>query len=143
MNYSARGTPVEVRLKNSLTIDSNGCWLWLKYKDKKGYGRIQVNGKPWLTHRVSYELHVGHIPEGLQIDHLCRVRHCCNPSHLEPVTHTENVSRGEKANRTHCPQGHEYTEENASRNKNGRTCRECGRARHRAKYRKQRKETQL
>jgi len=87
--------PLKERIETNIEIDSNGCWIWLKCKNNGGYGRIQVNGKPWLTHRVSYELYVGSIPQGLTIDHLCRVRHCCNPAHLEPVTSAENTRRGD------------------------------------------------
>jgi len=69
------------------------CWLWTAGKFPAGYGCLGVGGKSVLTHRFSYELLVGPIPEGLEIDHLCRVRACCNPSHLEPVTSAENVQR--------------------------------------------------
>lgn len=77
------------------------CWLWMGSLDGHGYGQIQtgrvsVNGHhaPDKAHRVSYELHVGPIPEGLQLDHLCRNPSCVNPKHLEPVTNQENTQRG-------------------------------------------------
>jgi len=96
------------------------------------------------AHRLSYETEIGPIPEGLELDHLCRVRSCVNPLHLEPVTHQENVRRGEGANfwrnKTHCPQGHEYTEENTGisnrNNEKCRYCRECKREKNRQRRQK-------
>ena len=122
---------IKQRIEDNITIDSNGCWVWLKCKDRDGYGKIKFNGKMQYTHRLSYETYVGPIPEGLQLDHLCRVRHCINPDHLEPVTNAENSRRGNtgkhQATKTHCPQGHEYTEKNIYRWKNQRCCRACRR----------------
>lgn len=74
-----------------------GCWLWLASTDTKGYGLFGAEGKLSKAHRYAYELLVGPIPEGLVLDHLCRVRHCVNPDHLEPVTTYENILRGEGA----------------------------------------------
>lgn len=69
------------------------CWIW-QLTGSEGYGTTKVNGVSRAAHRVYYERDVGPIPDGLEIDHLCRVRRCCNPEHLEPVTHAENVRRG-------------------------------------------------
>ncbi len=94
--------------------DLGPCWLWLKGIDSSnGYARFRLE---W-AHRVSYKIHVGAIPEGLTIDHLCRVRHCVNPAHLEAVTRVENILRGtgwsgRNAQKTHCVHGHEFTPEN-------------------------------
>jgi hypothetical protein len=94
---------------------TEGCWLWTGQLNEYGYGRIdrQVYGKrrQLMAHRVAYELEVGPIPEGKQLDHLCRVRHCVNPKHLEPVSSQENIMRGTSpaanfASRTHCAKGH-------------------------------------
>ena len=89
-----------------------------------------------LVHRFVYERLVGKIPEGLQIDHLCRVRHCANPAHMEAVTQRENILRGmspaaENARKTHCPQGHPYEGENLFTYNQGRfrRCRACDRER--------------
>ena len=68
------------------------CWDWLGGKSN-GYGRFWVEGRLVQAHRWAYETMVGPIPEGLTLDHLCRVRYCVNPSHLEPVTLGENIRR--------------------------------------------------
>lgn len=95
------------------------CWLWTGYINDTGYGVVWVS--PGLAmrnaHRVAYMLLVGPIPDGLVLDHLCRVRHCVNPAHLEPVVPRENKLRGISpaainAAKTHCINGHEFTPEN-------------------------------
>jgi hypothetical protein len=78
----------------------DGCWTWAGAHDPTGYGVVfgTLDGgkrRKLYTHRVAYTLHVGPIPEGLDIDHLCRNRGCCNPEHLEAVTRRENLMRGE------------------------------------------------
>jgi hypothetical protein len=91
------------------------------------------------VHRLAYEVFVGPIPDGLQIDHLCRQRACCNPDHLEAVTCRVNLLRGDtitarEAATTHCPQGHEYTEANTYRRPDNpikRDCKICRRERQR------------
>lgn len=109
---------------------SDGCRLWTGPLTRDGYGRFQVDGRLVLAHRWAYEHWVGPIPEGLEIDHLCRVRNCVWPEHLEPVTHLENVRRGVRPPlKTHCPQGHEYAGDNLYVNPAGyRECRTCSRA---------------
>lgn len=90
------------------------CWLWTGGIHKNGYASFRVAGVRTMAHRWAYEHFVGPIPDGLQIDHLCRVRHCVNPSHMEPVTPRENTNRSPLArvHRTHCPEGHPYDEAN-------------------------------
>lgn len=111
---------------------TESCWLWTGALHK-GYGRIQNAGVDHQAHRFSYELHVGPIPDGLVLDHLCRVRHCVNPAHLEPVANGENVRRGEgpfmqNARKETCVRGHDFTPENTKRRQNGaRVCRTCQR----------------
>jgi hypothetical protein len=77
--------------------DVDACWEWTGSRTPHGYGQIRESGVGSAlvhAHRVAYEAAVGPIPEGLEIDHLCRNRACCNPAHLEPVTHQENIQRG-------------------------------------------------
>lgn len=77
-------------------VDRDGCWTWTGKKGSKGYGLVHVDsasGRQQQAHRAAYELVVGPIPDGLELDHLCRVRVCVNPAHLEPVTRAENMRR--------------------------------------------------
>lgn len=118
-------------------VDRRGddeCWLTTGTISAKGYGRIWLSGRHYTLHRVVYELLVGPIPKGMQIDHLCRVRACSNPAHLEPVTPAENTRRGESfsaqnARKGQCLRGHEFNEENTYLrvDKPGRGCRPCAR----------------
>lgn len=114
------------------TIITGFCWEYAGWLDKHGYGYTRFEGKTWRAHRLSYVLLVGDIPDGLVLDHLCRVRHCVNPDHLEPVTHKVNLYRGFTEARfhgtkTHCKNGHEYTPENTLQGASQRYCRACAR----------------
>jgi hypothetical protein len=113
------------------------CWLWVGSKTPLGYGHMSFQAKPHSVHRVAYELCAGPIPEGLTIDHLCRIRHCCNPDHLEAVPLRTNILRSPiqpsaiNARKTHCKRGHEFTPENTyirplpGRKRPNRSCRIC------------------
>ena len=122
---------IRERFEGYLNRDgASGCWTWTGLTQPNGYGVFYVAKRPLRAHRVSYELHVGPIPPGLQIDHLCRVRNCVNPDHLEPVTARENSRR---AMRTRCVNGHEFTAENTYMHAGKRHCRTCRRIRQRGK----------
>ena len=84
------------------------CWLWTGSRNNMGYGKIKQADRRTmsLAHRVSYELLVGPIPEGMQLDHLCRVRHCVRPDHLEVVTNRENNMRAPHIRERHEATGH-------------------------------------
>lgn len=105
------------------------CWEFDGSLNADGYGRVwdPASKKRQLTHRLAYEVLVGPIEN--QLDHLCRNRACYNPRHLEDVTTQENTRRG-AVFITHCPQGHEYSDENTYRRPDGRRkCRSCNRIR--------------
>ena len=99
-----------------------GCWVWMAGRSAQGYGRFWIDGDTRAAYRVAYEVLVGPVPDGLQLDHLCRNRACVNPGHLEPVTVVTNVMRGVS-----------FAAENTYIDRRGRRlCRECQRARQRA-----------
>ena len=102
------------------------CWLWIGATSANGYGVTSAgNGNRLVgAHRRVYELLVGPIPEGLQLDHLCRVRNCVNPAHLEPVTPSVNQQRM-GAVKTACPKGHGYDAANTYMYRGRRNCRRC------------------
>ena len=107
-----------------------GCWLWVGPVAGGGYGRVYTNNGYYTAHRLSYVEHRGQIPDGLVVDHLCRVPACVNPSHLEPVTQGENVRRGLNPIArnpwfAHCPNGHPYGGDNLYSHRGHRHCRAC------------------
>lgn len=126
------------RVGDNMSIDRYGCWIWDRYVGCDGYGLMGLYDpiskirKTAKAHRVSYELFNGPIPDGLQIDHLCRVRACVNPDHLEAVTPRENILRGislfaVNAVKKKCIRGHDFSPENTYIRKDtgNRKCRMC------------------
>ena len=128
-----RATSPRELILTSVAIDENGCWRWQRSCNRDGYSQVTYGGVAMNVHRLSYETFVGPIPEGLHIDHLCRVRDCVNPEHLEPVTPRENTMRSPiaqaalNAAKTHCAQGHAYDAANTYLYKGARICRACNR----------------
>lgn len=110
-------------------------WLWTACCTPAGYGQFGVAGRIVMAHRWLYEQLVGPIPDGMQLDHMCRVRPCVNPDHLEVVTQLENIMRGVSvgallARRKECMRGHPYTTANSYVGPTGaRSCRVCARLR--------------
>jgi len=128
--------PLCDRIKDrSMPVPWSGCWLWLGALDRDGYGHVMIktgggNEIRRGAHRASYEAFNGAIPDGLQIDHLCRVRCCVNPDHLEAVSCKENLHRGEtraaiNGRKTHCKNGHPFNDSNTVVSNNKRVCRTC------------------
>jgi hypothetical protein len=135
-----------------IPVPFSGCWIWNGTIAHDGYGRVPSGrrGVSIPAHRLAFEYAKGPIQDGLQIDHLCRIKGCINPDHLEAVTASMNVLRGlvpttaskhmkavrarlTAIPRTHCPRGHELTAENVileRQHRDGsitRKCRECKR----------------
>lgn len=125
-----------------VTVDSNGCWLWNKAIHPTGYAMVNRKGRTQVAHRFVYELLVGPIGDGLDLDHRCHTedptcpggrtckhRSCVNPDHMEPVEPLVNHRRGRRFEqtgaRTHCPQGHPYSGWNLINYGGRRYCRAC------------------
>jgi HNH endonuclease len=132
-NQAAENKPILSHfMKHVIHCQRTTCWLWTGSVHRNGYGKFGDNrGKTSLAHKVTYEIFRGPVPEGLTLDHLCRVRHCVNPDHLEPVTQAENNRRAPNGHRakTHCPEGHLYDAVNTRYYRGWRICRECDRVR--------------
>lgn len=118
------------------------CWLWKGSSSDNRYGQYQRDGVYHLAHRYAYEQVNGPIPEGMELDHLCRRPRCVRPDHLEAVTPKVNQRRGNgfsgiNYRKTHCVHGHELSGSNVQVQQTGaragrRRCLACHRARNRA-----------
>jgi hypothetical protein len=139
------------RLMMQVEVTADGCWLWKGALNRDGYGKTSVRreGRTHAlgAHLLSFEVFVGPVPDGLQLDHLCHThasgcaggrtclhRRCINPKHLEPVTGRENVLRSSafpalNAGKIACPKGHPYDAENTRIYRGRRHCRACDRLR--------------
>ena len=140
-----RPRPVSDRLweKVERSDDPDGCWRWTGALAGQ-YGVIRANGRQQAAHRVSYELELGPIPDGLDLNWTCGHRWCIRPGHLTPATRRETLLRGNtvaarNVGVTHCPRGHEYNAANTHITRVGRRrCRECDRTKSRERWRQRR-----
>lgn len=121
------------RIRRNVVVDDFGCWIWTGLLTEAGYGRLSAGQRQWKAHRLSYETFVGPIPDGLTLDHLCRVRACVNPAHLDPCTLGVNTARSPlaissiNAAKTECKRGHPFDEQNTYRqpSRGSRKCLTC------------------
>lgn len=129
-----RARPLKDRLMAKTSIEPNGCWLWLGYRMPFGHGQIGLGRKLILTHRASWIIYRGEIPEGMCVCHKCDVPNCINPDHLFLGTKHENntdmKAKGRAKNhntgRNHCKRGHEMSTINTYVRPDGnRQCKEC------------------
>ena len=127
---------LEQRLEEKYIPEPNsGCWIWLASGTPFGYGQIWIKNRLHFAHVYLYEKMFGPKPQGLELDHLCRIPCCVNPHHLELVTHRENILRGfnpiaNNSRKDRCHLGHLFTPENTilRQDRVGRECRLCRRA---------------
>lgn len=115
---------------------NSGCWIWIAatWGRSGEYGHYRESS----SHITAFVAAGNVIPDGFVLDHKCRNTLCCNPAHLEAVTNAVNVQRGASGDLvTHCPNGHEYTEENTIRSPR-RKCRTCHNDRMRERMRSSR-----
>jgi hypothetical protein len=111
---------------SSFRPDLGPCLIYLGADNGNGYGQFRFNYRNGYAHRYAWERVNGPIPDGLTVDHLCRVRRCVEVTHLELVDGVTNYRRG-KAAQTHCPNGHEYNAQNTGSRRNRRQCLICQR----------------
>jgi hypothetical protein len=132
MRLPPRARPAAERVLARIdTSDRSVCWPWPGALFSNGYGHIGGAGRgggDLLVHVVVFEHFHGPVPEGMELDHDCRVKRCCNPfeGHVQPATRGENQSRAMRLDQARCRSGrHAWIPENL-RIVNGRpTCRRC------------------
>ena len=127
-------------IRTTSTPTTQGCWLWTGTRHSAGYGQLRVTlARNEFAHRASYVAFVGPIPEGHELHHICGNRVCCNYAHLIPVTRQQHRQLDGNAAKTHCPQGHAYTERNSYLWRGQRHCRACRKERNRRWSQRQRR----
>lgn len=121
---------------------SEDCWIWTASRNARGYGSFGIEGRTFLAHRVSFEMHHRALEPGEHVDHLCGVTSCVNPAHLDACSPEENLRRQIAAGRHRsilaernaakraCPRGHAY---DTVRRDGYRRCSQCHRDEERAR----------
>jgi len=117
----------------AMVTKTDDCWLWTGGNDGRGYGRFEIRRRSYdgtipaitrMAHRYAYELLVGPIPDGCELDHVCEVRNCVRPDHVDPVTKQEHARRT-RMRKTHCKRGHELAGDNVVIVNGARHCLSC------------------
>ena len=135
---SGKQIPIILKIESFLSrityCSNTGCWEWRGALSRQGYGIFCQERKNIAAHRISFSVFKGPLLPKLVIDHICRNRKCVNPDHLRQVTQKENMLENSvgvaKINhlKTHCSNGHEFTEDNILKQPRGKRCRECKRS---------------
>lgn len=130
------------RFWSKVAAGPSGCWLWTaSLTPHGGYGRFSMVGQRGRrAHRIAYKVLVESIPNGVELDHQCRVRRCVNPLHMQPVLRAEHAAKDGNSLKTHCPAGHPYDKVNTigiGGKRKGRRCATCHRIREHARFHKQ------
>lgn len=121
------------RFRASYVVDGNGCWVWTRVLNSRGYARICVNNKMVLAHRWIWMRWNGEIPDGLCVDHICENKRCVNPDHMQLLTPRDNILRSCPP-KTRCPKGHVLDEVGYYMDSGRRRCKPCHLERTNARY---------
>jgi hypothetical protein len=121
-------TPADHYLLKTMPLSLHGCWLWVGYRNRFGYGEFKVGGKTYMPHRWAYEVATGDTLGDRHAHHLCHNPQCVNPLHIEPMTGTDHVNIHVAKTRremTHCKRGHPLSGNNVYVHGGRRHCKSC------------------